>query len=79
MQLDLFGTPAPADSPHAQEPVALSQDEFRFGGRPLRVVREYGTDAAAPVVVEELTSRFTLKGQYALWSRQGVAREMSKQ
>jgi hypothetical protein len=49
---------------------------FLFGGRPLSVVRVYGTDAAAPVIVEELTGRYTLKGQLAIWSVDGVSRAL---
>lgn len=46
---------------------------FWFCGRPLLVVRTHGTDAAAPVIVEELTdSAFAMKGQFALWSVAGV-------
>ena len=51
---------------------------FQFGGRPLKVVKAYGDDLAAPVVVEELTSVHTLKGQYGLWSADGVSRAMRK-
>jgi hypothetical protein len=49
---------------------------FHFRGRALKIIKSHGSDNAAPVIVEELTDRVTLKGQYALWSAQGVAREM---
>ena len=48
---------------------------FSHGGRSLRVTRTYGTDAAAPVIVEELAAfGSTLKGQFALWSNDAVSR-----
>jgi hypothetical protein len=48
---------------------------FHYAGRPLRVHRIYGTDARAPVIVEELVPfGTTLKGQFALWSYDAVAR-----
>lgn len=41
---------------------------FTHGGRPLVVVKAFGSDPAAPVIVEELThGRSWLKGQFALW------------
>ena len=43
---------------------------FFYGGRPLVIVRCYGTDAAAPIIVMEPG------GQYALWAADGVARAM---
>lgn len=48
---------------------------FVHAGRPLKVVRVHGIDAAAPVIVEELASfgQAVLAGQYALWSVAGVA------
>lgn len=46
---------------------------FWHRGRPLKIVRSYGTDARAPVIVEELaTFGSTLTGQYALWSCKAV-------
>jgi hypothetical protein len=47
---------------------------FWFGGRPLRVVSCKGTDAAAPVIVEELTEAWNgaLVGQFSLWSLASV-------
>jgi hypothetical protein len=52
---------------------------FQFGGRFLRVVKSYGTDPAAPVIVEELNSfGTTLKGQFSLWSADGVLRSAGK-
>lgn len=81
MQLDLFEVPRePEPKPQFIEPnPAAAPTVFNFGGRALRIARAYGTDSAAPIIVEELSDRFTLKGQYALWSRQGVTREMEKQ
>lgn len=74
-QLDLFGEPVASSAP--DEP-PIDDVEFRFGNRGLRVVRVYGDDDAAPVIVEELSNRVTLPGQLALWSRQGVKRELEK-
>lgn len=53
---------------------------FGYGGRPLKVVKAHGTDAAAPVIVEELSGfgESTLKGQLGLWSNDGVQRVMHK-
>lgn len=50
---------------------------FTFAGRALRVVRTYGTDAAAPVICEELCDgpRW-LRGQYAMWGLFGVSKAM---
>jgi hypothetical protein len=39
-----------------------------FGGRQLVIFRTYGTDPAAPVILEERS------GQYALWSADAVKR-----
>lgn len=50
---------------------------FTYGGRALRVSRVSGTDAAAPVVVEELTNAVALKGQFAIWSADGVSRALA--
>lgn len=52
---------------------------FDYGGRVLRVHRLYGTDARAPVIVEELAEfGSTLKGQFALWSYDSVSRAAAK-
>jgi hypothetical protein len=70
-QFDLF------EPPQLERPASISAGfVFPFAGRHLRVVKAYGSDAAAPVIVEELASfgASTLKGQYALWSLQGVQR-----
>lgn len=46
-------------------------------GRPLRIVRCYGADDGAPVVLEELAAvGDAAVGQYALWSADGVRRAM---
>ena len=70
-QPDLFAQPAferRADIPAGAV--------FMYGGRPLYVVKVYGSDAAAPIIVEELTNAAVLKGQFALWSADGVIRAM---
>lgn len=70
-QLDLFAPPV------IEQRAAIPADTvFMYAGRSLRVVKTYGTDAAAPVIVEELVSfgPSTLKGQFALWSADGVTR-----
>lgn len=61
----------PALRRQAEIPVGMV---FLFGGRPLIVRRVHGTDPAAPVIVEELTDAFALKGQLALWSLDCVQR-----
>jgi hypothetical protein len=50
---------------------------FAYGGRQLMVTKSYGTDNAAPVIVEELTDRYAIKGQYALWSLDCVRRAVA--
>lgn len=53
---------------------------FASGGRFLKVYRVFGdvSDAAAPVIVEELQAfGSTLKGQFGLWSQDAVARALS--
>jgi hypothetical protein len=51
---------------------------FSSGGRFLKVYRVFGTDAAAPVIVEELQAfGSTLKGQFGLWSQEAVARALA--
>ena len=48
---------------------------FAYAGRFLRVTRVYGTDAAAPVIVEELAPiGHAFAGQYGLWSADAVMR-----
>jgi hypothetical protein len=50
---------------------------FSFGGRPHEVVRTFGDDAAAPVIVEEIIeTHHALEGQFGLWSAAGVTRAM---
>jgi hypothetical protein len=50
---------------------------FVQAGRLLAVVQTHGTDAAAPVIVEELASSPpALRGQFAMWSVEGVTRAM---
>jgi hypothetical protein len=55
-------------------PAGLPADTvFWFWGRPLRVVSTKGTDAAAPVIVEELSAvGDALAGQFSLWSLANV-------
>lgn len=46
---------------------------FMFAGRPLTVVKTYGTDPSAPVILEERASfGGSIAGQYALWSYAAV-------
>jgi hypothetical protein len=52
---------------------------FQSSGRFLKVYRVYGTDRAAPVIVEELQAfGTTLKGQFGLWSQDAVARALAR-
>lgn len=47
-------------------------------GRPLRVEKVMGDDAAAPVILEELTAwGNSLAGQFCLWSVDFVQRAMA--
>ncbi|RAI45275.1 hypothetical protein [Rhodoplanes roseus] len=48
------------------------------GGRPLAVFRVHGEDAAAPVILEELTTRCGLRGQLCLWSLDAVTKAMMR-
>jgi hypothetical protein len=69
-QLSLFAPPAIERA--ATIPAGIV---FRFYGRALRVHRLYGSDARAPVIVEELAEfGSTLKGQFAIWSYDAVSR-----
>lgn len=72
-QLDLF-------PPVIMRPATLFPGlVFPFGGRSLIVRHICGSDAAAPVIVEELAeSRHALRGQLALWSAAGVSRAIKK-
>lgn len=63
--------PRPAIVRQAAIPAGLV---FRYGGRFLKVVKSYGTDKAAPVIVEEMEDRHALAGQLSLWGAEGVAR-----
>ena len=72
-QPDLFGRPV--YERRAEIPSGMM---FQFGGRPLLVVKAYGTDPAAPVIVEELTDAVTLKGQLGIWSADGVTRRLNR-
>ena len=72
MQFDLF---IPVITRRAEIPGGAV---FMHGGRALRVFRVYGTDAAAPVIVEELTDAVTIKGQLALWSAGAVTRALAR-
>lgn len=78
-QRDMF-MPDLFDHPVLARPAQLAVGMvFRFGGRFLRVHRVYGTDPAAPVIVEELADGPTsLKGQFALWGADGVVRAMTR-
>lgn len=80
-RLDLFAPPQPElfDRPQIERRAEIPAGTvFGFGGRALLVVKAHGTDAAAPVVVEELTDAVTLRGQLGLWSADGVTRAMTK-
>jgi hypothetical protein len=72
-QFDLFKPPT--IERRAEIPAGMV---FNYAGRPLLVVKSYGTDAAAPVIVEELASfgPRTLRGQLAIWSADSVSRAM---
>lgn len=62
-QLDIFAPPV------VERRAEIPRDAvFSHGGRFLKVYRVFGSDAAAPVIVEEL------KGQFGLWSQDAVAR-----
>jgi len=73
-QLDLF---VPTIERSAEIPAGIV---YSFAGRPLLVVKCYGSDPAAPVIVEELASFSprVLRGQLALWSADGVSRAMRR-
>jgi hypothetical protein len=61
---------------HAEVPAGMV---FVYGGRPLMVVRVVGNDPAAPVICEELAEfGTTLRGQFSLWSLDGVRRALRK-
>jgi hypothetical protein len=51
---------------------------FDFAGRSLLVRKAYGSDPAAPVIVEELASfgPKVLAGQLSIWSNDAVLRAM---
>jgi hypothetical protein len=72
-QLDLF-------TPRAERRAEIPRGVvFQSGGRFLRVYRVTGTDAAAPVIVEELQAfGSSLAGQYGLWSQDAVARALTR-
>lgn len=73
-QLSLFAPPV--IERRAEIPAGLV---FRYAGRMLRVVKTYGTDPAAPIIVEELdTFGTTLRGQFGLWSCDGVQRAIAQ-
>jgi hypothetical protein len=74
MQLDLFKPPT--IERQATIPTGAT---FTYAGRALRVQRVTGTDASAPVIVEELVAfGTTLQGQTALWSVDAVARALTE-
>ncbi|WP_315705038.1 MULTISPECIES: hypothetical protein [unclassified Bradyrhizobium] len=73
MQPDLF---SPVIERRAEIPAGAV---FQSGGRFLKVYRVFGTDAAAPVIVEELqTFGSALKGQFGLWSQDAVSRALAR-
>jgi hypothetical protein len=67
--------PRPAIVRQAAIPAGLV---FRFGGRYLKVIKAYGTDKAAPVIVEEITNMNGPAGQLSLWGADGVARAIRR-
>lgn len=74
-QMDMFAPPV--IERRAEIPRGAT---FAYGGRFLKVYRVFGdvSDAAAPVIVEELQSfGSTLKGQFGLWSQDAVARALA--
>ncbi|WP_316172125.1 MULTISPECIES: hypothetical protein [unclassified Bradyrhizobium] len=72
-QFDLF---SPAIERRAEIPAGAV---FQSGGRFLKVHRVFGTDAAAPVIVEELQNfGSTIKGQFGLWSQDTVSRALAR-
>lgn len=73
IQLDLIAPPVLERS--AEVPAGAV---FVHAGRPLIVRSVHGSDAAAPVIAEELTAvGQALPGQLALWSADGVLRAMA--
>jgi hypothetical protein len=74
-QFDLFAPPV------IERAATISTGAmFEHAGRTLRVYRTYGTDARAPVIVEELGEfGSTLRGQFALWSVDAVKRAIDRQ
>ncbi len=73
-QLDFFAPPV--IERRAEIPAGAV---FQHSGRFLKVYRVFGTDARAPVIVEELQSfGSTLKGQFGLWSQDAVTRALSR-
>lgn len=73
-QFDLFAPPT------IERRAEIPRDAvFSHGGRFLKVYRVFGTDAAAPVIVEELQSfGSTLRGQFGLWSQDAVTRALAR-
>lgn len=73
----------PIDPPAIVRPATLEPGTmFWWQGRPLKVAKVYGTDAAAPVIVEELTGDAHLghlAGQYAIWSLDMVQQAILEQ
>jgi hypothetical protein len=62
--------------PRQERPAPVQVGEvFTWRGCMRRVVRTFGEDAAAPVIVEEMTAvGHALPGQYGLWSAESVRR-----
>ena len=71
-QLDLIAPPVIERSAHVPAGAVIA-----YAGRPLIVRSVHGTDAAAPVILEELSPvGQALAGQLSLWSADGVLRAM---
>jgi hypothetical protein len=50
-----------------------------FAGRPMRIVKSYGNDPAAPVILEELVrGKNYSAGQYTMWSMWAAMRALAK-
>lgn len=73
-QFDLFAPPV------IEQTASIAVGAVFFhAGRAMRVHRVTGNDKAAPVIVEELAPvGAALKGQFGLWSVDGVRRSMSR-
>lgn len=76
----MFPSPTIAHRPHLERRAEIPAGSvFRFGSRLIRVHRVTGSDAAAPVIVEELSDGPAwLAGQFSIWSAGAVTTAMSR-